>query len=348
MATQAPLLPSTFKSIQWTVAGTPSETLSLNESTPLPPVTGSNILVKVHAAALNPVDWKLMRGGVPLLVMPKVRVLGMDVAGTVVAIGPKARKRLQVVDEVMAMLSFSQSGALTEYTIVEESIVVKKPQRWSFEQAAALPLVATTVWESLVVRGKLKKGDKVLINGASGGTGTVGVQVAKALGAYVVGVCSTVNMQLVKDIGADEVVDYKTTNVTEKYQNRDFDIVFDTVGDAAEIWAHNATLIKPTGNLVRIAGDADSFDSPIKLLRIGADIASKKAYSLLTSGPGYHLFTAFPNGEILAKVIKTLDEDGKVNPIIDSVNEFTLPAVLAAIEKSQSARAKGKIVFKIA
>ncbi|KAG0207809.1 hypothetical protein BGX28_001055 [Mortierella sp. GBA30] len=349
MATFAPSLPKTQKSIQWTTAGDPSEILSLNDSAPVPiaAVTGSNILLKVHAAALNPVDWKLMRSGVvPSLLMPKVRVPCMDVAGTVVGVGPKAT-RFHVGDEVIAMLDFSQSGALTEYTVVAESLLVKKPQRWSFEQAAAWPLVASTVWQGLVVRGHIKKGDRVLINGASGGTGTVAVQMATALGAYVVGVCSTANVQLVKDIGADEIVDYKTTNVTEKYRNQDFDIVFDTVGTAAEIWANNKTILKPTGSLIRIAGPVDVMDSPFKFIGAGIQVGSHKLISFLQRGPGYHLYTTFPDGKVLDKAIKTLDEIAKADPVIDSVNEFTLPSVLAAFEKSQSGRARGKIVIKM-
>lgn len=175
MATFAPSLPTTIKSIQWTSIGKPVDILSLNEAAPLPKVTGSNVLIKVHAAALNPVDWKLMKGGVaPRLLMPSTKVPGLDVAGTVVAVGPKAGKKVQIGDHVLAMLNFAQSGALTEYTIADESIVVKKPERWSFEQAASWPLVATTVWSALVIHGGIKKGDKVLINGASGGTGKEG------------------------------------------------------------------------------------------------------------------------------------------------------------------------------
>ncbi|KAF9951852.1 NADPh quinone reductase [Mortierella alpina] len=225
MSSYAPSLPKTQRSIQWTNPGKPAEVLSLNDSAPVPTVSGSDILVKVHAAALNPVDWKLMRGGiVPRLLMPKIKVPGMDVAGTVVGVGPKASDRFQVGDKVMAMLSFAQSGALTEYTIVEASLVVKTPERWSFEQAAAWPLVATTVWKALVDYGHIKSGDKVLVNGASGGT----------------------------------------------------------------------------------------------------------------------------DGKVLANAVKTLDQVAKADPVIDSVNEFTMPAVLAAFDKSQSGRAKGKIVIKIA
>ncbi|KAI1315434.1 hypothetical protein EDD11_000767 [Mortierella claussenii] len=347
MATYAPSLPTTFKMLQWTVPGAPSEALSFTEAAPMPSVTGSNVLVKVHASALNPVDWKLMKGGLPRLLMPKIKVPCLDIAGVVVATGPKAGKKVQVGDEVMAMLNFSQSGGLTEYTVVEESLLIKKPARWSFEQAAAWPLVATTVWQALVTRGKIKKGDKVLINGASGGTGTVGVQLAKAMGAHVVGVCSTANVELVKGLGADEVVDYKTTDVTELYTNQDFDIVFDTVGSAAEIWAKRKSILKPSGNLVCIVGNDSAMDTPFHFLFAGAEIGSKKIASFLTFGPGYHLFTTFPDGDVLDKAIKILDEDAKADPVIDSVHEFTLPSVLDAFEKSKSGRSRGKLVVKI-
>ncbi|KAF9346129.1 hypothetical protein BGX26_002390 [Mortierella sp. AD094] len=347
MATFAPSLPKTIKSIQYTAPGKPSDVLSFNEAAPLPTVTGSNVLVKVHASALNPVDWKLMKGGIPRFIMPKIKVPSLDIAGIVVATGPKAGKKFQIGDEVLAMLNFTQSGGLTEYTIVDESLLAKKPKRWSFEQAAAWPLVVSTVWQALVTRGRIKKGDKVLVNGASGGTGTVGVQVAKALGAYVVGVCSTANVELVKGLGADEVVDYKTTDVTEKYTNQDFDIVFDTVGSAEEIWAKRNTILKPTGNLIRIAANENAFDTPFHLLAIGVDIGSKKLFSYLKSGPGYHLFTNHPDGDVLSKAVKVLDE-ANADPAIDSVHDFTLPSVLAAFEKSQSSRAKGKIIVKIA
>ncbi|KAF9164959.1 hypothetical protein BGX21_000734 [Mortierella sp. AD011] len=347
MATFAPNLPKTMKAIQYTAPGKPADIFSFNETVPLPTVTGSNILVKVHASALNPVDWKLMKGGLPRFLMPKIKVPCLDISGTVVATGPKAGKKFQIGDEVLAMLLFTHSGGLTEYTLVDESILAKKPKRWTFEQAAAWPLAAGTVWQALVDRGGIKKGDKVLINGASGGTGTIGVQVAKALGAYVVGVCSTANLELVKSIGADEVVDYKTTDVTEKYTNQDFDIIFDTVGSAEEIWAKRNTLMKPTANLIRIAARDDVFDSPLTLLAVGADVGSKKVFSFLRSGPGYHLFTNHPNGDVLQNVIKVLDE-AKAEPTIDSVYEFTLPSVLSAFERSQSGRAKGKIVVKIA
>lgn len=215
----------------------------------------------------------------------------------------------------------------------------------------------------------------------------MGVQICKALGAYVVGVCSTTNVQLVKDLGADEVVDYKTTDVTQKYRDQDFDIVFDTVGEAADvrtrilgqlrfssmtgegsneswsfwiptvrtplltllsfsqIWNSRDTILKPSGNLIRIVGADNAMDTPFHLLYSEAGIGSKKVTSFLKSGPGYHLYTTFPSGEVLSKAIEQLAES---DPVIDSVNEFNLPSVLAAFDKSASSRAKGKIVIKIA
>ncbi|KAF9573111.1 NADPh quinone reductase [Mortierella alpina] len=349
MTTYAPSLPKTQTRIQWTTVGNPADVLHLNDSAPVPTVSGSQVLIKVHAVALNPIDTKLMQGFPVRLTMPSVKVPGLDIAGTVVGVGVKASSRFQVGDKVMVMLDLHKSGGLTEYTVAEASLLVKKPERWSFEQAAAWPLVAHTVWQALVVKGKIKRGDKVLINGASGGTGTVGVQMAKALGAYVVGVCSTANVQLVKDLGADEVVDYKTTNVTERYRSQDFDIVFDTVDTAAEIWANNKTLMKPTGNLVRIAGSHQQDEQKLStLLRDGVEIMMNKLISLLKRGPGYHFIFVMADGESVGNAVRTLDQVAKANPVIDSVNEFTLPSVIAAYDKSLTGRAKGKIVIRVA
>lgn len=237
MATYAPNLPETMKAVHWTNIGKPADILTLDEHQPLPVPKGTNILVKVHASALNPVDWKLMKGGVPRFLMPRVKTPGLDISGVVVGLGPKVGRsnkpgvqKFTIGDRVMAMLDFSKSGGLQEYTLVDEAILVKTPSEWDDLAAAAFPLVGTTVYESLVVRGSIKKGDKVLVNGASGGTGSVAVQLATALGATVVGVCSTANVELVKKLGAAEVVDYTSAKVHEQYTNRNFDIIFDTVG----------------------------------------------------------------------------------------------------------------------
>jgi len=166
-----------MKAIQWTCPNkNRQDQLKMNESAPVPTASGTQVLIRVHASSVNPIDWTLMKGGVPWHFMPKIKVPGWDAAGTIVALGPKAGQsestpKFEIGDEIMTMLDCKVSGAFQEYTVVDESFLAKKPERWTFEQAAAWPLVVSTVWNALVVRGKLKKGDKVLIVGASGGTG---------------------------------------------------------------------------------------------------------------------------------------------------------------------------------
>lgn len=234
MATYATDLPQTMKAIHWTKVGNPADILTLDENLPLPVPTGTNILVKMRASSINPVDWKLMKGAFPRFLMPKVKTPGLDISGVVVGLGPnagKGRKKFAIGDRVMAMQDLRKPGALQDYTLVDESILVKTPDEWNDPEAAAFPLVGTTVYQALVLSAQLKASDKVLINGASGGVGTVAVQIAKALGASVVGVCSKTNVELVKKLGAEDVVDYTTTKVHEKYTNKDFDVILDAVGN---------------------------------------------------------------------------------------------------------------------
>ncbi|KAG0363501.1 hypothetical protein BG005_011444 [Podila minutissima] len=352
MATYAPNLPETMKAIHWTKIGKPAEILALDEHQPLPTLTGTNILVKVHASALNPVDWKLMKGGVPRFLMPKVKTPGLDISGVVVGLGPKAGKsnklgvqKFAIGDRVMAMLDFSKSGGLQEYTLVDEAILVKTPAEWDALAAAAFPLVGTTVYESLVIRGGIKKGDRVLVNGASGGTGSVAVQLATALGAAVVGVCSTANVELAKKLGAAEVVDYTATKVHEQYSNRNFDIILDTVG-SDELYATSGTLLKPSGQYIQIAGADSAMDSPFHLLYSGLQILHKKLYGLLTRGAGYQLFTTFPNGANLATAAHILVR-ANATPTVAATFEFSLDQVLEAYKQSQSGRARGKLVVTL-
>jgi len=352
MATYASNLPETMKAVHWTNVGKPADILTLEEHQPLPVPTGTNILVKVCASALNPVDWKLMKGGVPRLLMPKVKTPALDISGTVVGLGPKVGRsnkagvqKFAIGDRVMAMLDFSKSGGLQEYTLVDESILVKTPLEWDDLAAAAFPLVGTTVYESLVVRGQIKKGDRVLVNGASGGTGSVAVQLATALGASVVGICSTANVDFVKKLGAVEVVDYTSAKVHEQYTNKDFDIIFDTVG-SGQLYATSGTLLKSSGQYIQIAGADNAMDSPFHLLYSGLQILRKKLHGLVTCGPGYQLFTTFPNGTNLATAAHILVK-ANAKPTVASTFEFSLDQVLEAYSQSQSGRAKGKLVVTL-
>ncbi|KAF9974856.1 hypothetical protein BGZ73_001671 [Actinomortierella ambigua] len=363
-------LPTTQKAIQYTKFGSPSDVLELNSSAPVPTPGPSEVIIKVHAAALNPVDWKLMKGGVSNFLIPSVMTPGLDVAGTIVAVGTKVAQHhptnssnarvepFKVGDEVLAFLHFKFSGgALKEYTNVDVSYIAHKPASLSFEEAAALPLVAVTDWEALVIRGKIQKGHKVLINGASGGCGTTAVLLAKAFGAHVVGVCSTRNVDFVKQLGADEVVDYTKTKVWEQYTSQDFDIVYDTTSSGPALWQNADKLLKRNGAFITISESEDTMSSLKDFLGAGVTIAARKISSFFCSGPSFHLFTAFPSGPVLRQVVEKLVEEGEDDdkiskrqrkPAIDSIHEFTLDGVLKAFEQSKSRRARGKIIVKIA
>ncbi|ORY00419.1 NAD(P)-binding protein [Basidiobolus meristosporus CBS 931.73] len=248
----------------------------------------------------------------------------------------------------MAFLHFRNGpGALREYVNVDVSLVNHKPDRLSFDQAAAIPLASVTIWEALVIRGKMKKGDKVLINGASGGTGTAAVQLAKAFGATVVAVCSSRNAEFVKSLGADEVVDYETTKVYEQYTQQDFDIVLDCAGTYEELWAHEQTLVKRKGVFVRIVSKDHAMDSLVNLALSGSHYLLQSAYSWIRSGPSLHLFTATPSGKVLKQVTHCLVDENGFQPVIDSVYDFSPESVLQAFDKSASHRARGKIVIRV-
>ncbi|KAG0360096.1 NADPh quinone reductase [Mortierella sp. AD032] len=184
-----------------------------------------------------------------------------------------------------------------------------------------MPLSTVTAWQELVDYGKLKKRDKVLINGASGGTGTAAVQLAKALRAHVMGVCSGSNAQMVKSLGADEVVHYKTTGVTERFIKQDFDGYSYSWGPGI-FWAKRHTLIKSSFNLVLIAPKDNVTDTPYHMLYAGACVVNKKTATFLQRGPGYHLFLTKADGVELEEGVKAL-EDAEADPTIDSVYEFT-------------------------
>ncbi|KAF9317416.1 hypothetical protein BG003_000802 [Podila horticola] len=338
-----------MKAVHWTKVGNPAHILTLDENLSLPVPTGTNVLVKMHASSINPVDWKLMKGALPRFLMPKVKTPGLDISGVVVGLGPGVGKKSKKAgvqtftlgDRVMAMLDLSKSGALQDYTLVDESLLIKTPDEWTDLQAAAFPLVGTTIYQALVVSANIKKGDKVLINGASGGTGTVAVQIATALGASVVGVCSKANADLVRSLGAEEVVDYNTTKTHEKYINMDFDIILDAVGNS-EFYANSGKLLKSTGHYIQIAGPEDSMNSLVGGLYLGAQIVGRMLYSVLTGGPSFRFVTVSANGEHLAAATHIMVRT-KAKAVIEHTYYFSLRGVLGAVALSQSGRTKGKV-----
>jgi NADPH:quinone reductase-like Zn-dependent oxidoreductase len=248
-----------MKAIIQTEYGSP-DVLSLQE-VENPVVAANEVLVKVHATSVNAGDWHLMRGDPFLsrlmfggILKPKINILGMDIAGHVEAVG-KDVTQFQVGDEVYGDLSESGFGAFAEYVCATEAALSLKPTNISFEQAATVPCAARTALQGLRDCGRVKSGQKVLINGASGGVGSFSVQIAKTLGAEVTAVSSTNKMEMMKTLGANHIIDYTQTDITKNGQ--EYDLILDaaayrSVFDYAPILKHEGTYVLIGGSISRL------------------------------------------------------------------------------------------------
>jgi NADPH:quinone reductase-like Zn-dependent oxidoreductase len=221
-----------MQAIVYTTYGSP-DVLQLKEvANPTP--KDNEVLIKVHAASANPLDWHLMRAEPFLarlengLLKPKNTKLGADIAGRIEAIG-RSVTQFQIGDEVFGAIFINELGGFAEYVCVPEELLALKPAKMTFEQAAAVPIAAFTALQGLRNKGQIQPGQKVLINGASGGVGTFAVQIAKSFGTEVTGVCSTRNLEMVRSIGADHVIDYTQADFTKNGQR--YDLIFDAVGN---------------------------------------------------------------------------------------------------------------------
>jgi NADPH:quinone reductase-like Zn-dependent oxidoreductase len=303
------------------------------EEIPRPSPGEGEVLVKVCAASVNAGDWHLMRGTpFPVrlvfgLTKPKHEVLGADVAGRVEAVG-KNVSRFQPGDEVFGDISEFGFGAFAEYVCVSENAFALKPCNLSFEEAAAVPAAAMTALQGLRDKGQIQSGQKVLINGASGGVGTYAVQIAKSFGAEVTGVCSTGKMDLVRSIGADHVIDYTQEDFTRNGQR--YDLILAANG-YQPISAYKRAL-SPEGTYVMSGGSgAQMFQAMFR----GPWIS-------LTSGKKMGNMLVKPNREDLL-FLKALLEDGKVVPVID--RRYALSELAEAIRYVEEGHARGKVVI---
>jgi len=325
-----------MKAIVYTQYGSP-DVLQLQEiEQPTPKDT--EILVKVHAASANPADWHIMRGAPFLarltngLFKPKVPRLGADLAGTVEAVG-KNVSQFKVGDEVFGELSLSGMGSFAEYICVDEnSAIALKPTNLTFEQAAAVPLAGFTAVQGLRDTGHVQAGQTVLVNGASGGVGMFAVQYAKACGAEVTGVCSTRNLDLVRSIGADYVVDYTQEDFTKTGQQ--YDLIYCAVGNRSITDYKQA--LKPKGVCV-IAGFTGLGLLFSHMLIGPRRVSDGKRVGLME--------TAHPNKKDLL-VMKELLETEKVKPVIDK--RYPLSETAEAIRYLETGRARGKVVINVA
>ena len=295
----------------------------------------SELLLRVRAAALNPYDWHFVRGepyGIRLmsgLGKPKNKRLGADVAGVVETVG-RSVTQFKPGDAVYGLCQ----GAFGEYVCTAESKLVKKPDGMTFEQAASIPIAGLTALQSLRDKGKIQPGQRVLVNGASGGVGTFGVQIAKAFGANVTGVTSTRNVELVRSIGADDVIDYTKQDFTKGTQR--FDLILDCVGNHS--FSEYCRVLNPGGKIIGAGGKTDNW----MLEPIGRMI-STAVQSLFVSQKQVSIFAKMNQADLLA--INELLTSGKVTPVIDRRYELDdLPEGMRYLEEGH---ARGKVVIVI-
>lgn len=293
------------------------------------------VLVKVHASSANAGDWHVLRAD-PFVVRffagltkPKFEILGSDIAGTVEAVGDGVQ-RFKPGDEVYGDVSGHGFGGFAEYVSVPETALAKKPECLSFEEAAAVPVAGVTALQALRDHGKIKAGQKVLINGASGGVGTYAVQIAKAFGAEVTAVCSTAKADLVRSLGADHVIDYTKEDFAANGAR--YDLVYAPNGSRS-IFDYRRVL-KDGGIYVMSGGAGKQMAQAMflgPLLSLGA---TRKMGNML----------AKPNADDLT-FLKGLIEDGKIRPVVD--REYPLEKVPDAIRYLEEGHAKGKVVIAV-
>lgn len=304
------------------------------ETVEKPVPTDDQLLIRVHAASINPLEWHYLRGTPYLmrldsgLTRPKSPRLGVDFAGTVEAVGRNV-SGFKPGDEVFG----GKNGALADYVCASPRAVVAKPANLTFEQAAAVPIAAVTALQGLRDRGKLRAGESVLINGASGGVGTFAVQIAKVLGAEVTGVCSTRNVELVRSLGADRVVDYTRENFTEGTER--YDLILDMVGNHDLLDLRR--VLKPEGRYVVIGGPSGRWLRPM-------DRALRAMLLSRFVSQEMGMFVADLNPEALT-TLRDLLASGKVTPVLDRTYE--MGEIAEAIRYLETGRARGKVVIRM-
>ena len=301
-----------------------------------PTAGDKEVLIQVRAASVNPLDWHFMRGS-PLalrigtgLRKPTNPRLGVDVAGQVESVGRNV-KQFKPGDEVFGACR----GAFAEYACASERTLVKKSDQVTFEQAAAVPVAALTALQGLRDKGHIQPGQKVLINGAAGGVGTFAVQIAKSFGADVTGVCSTRNLDVVRSIGADRVIDYTQEDFTKGTQR--YDLILDCVGNHS--FSARRRVLNHNGICVMVGGPNEGrwigpLAGPLKALALSRFVSQNFVLILTRLGKKDDL-----------TVIQELIKAGKVTPVID--RHYRLSEVPAAIRYLEAGHARGKVVITL-
>ena len=313
---------------------------------PDPVACPGEVVVAIAAASVNPLDVKLRDGEFKRVLPHRMPlVLGHDLAGTVVAVGPQTR-RFKVGDEVFGCAGTNRIGSFAERIAVAETDLAAKPASLGMVEAAALPLVSLTAWQVLLDRAKLRPGQRVLIHAGSGGVGTVAIQLARHLGAQVATTVGPNNLALAKELGADVVIDYHHEAFEQRLSG--YDVVLNTLGP--EVLEKSLKVLKAGGKLVSISGPPD----PGFARQIGAGFLVRQLLGLASCkirskakkrGVDYSFLFMRADGGQLAEIAKLVDA-GAIRPVIDQV--FAFDETPAAMARVASGRARGKVVIRIA
>lgn len=312
---------------------------------PEPELGDEDVLVDIHAAGLNPLDSKIRDGAFkPLLPYRPPFILGHDMAGRVVRIGAKVR-RFKAGDEVYARPRDGRIGTLAERIAVHADDLALKPTNLTMEEAASIPLVGLTAWQALVDRAGLRKGQKILIHAGSGGVGTFAIQLAKHLGATVATTTSTANVDLVRSLGADVVIDYKTQDFENVLSG--YDVVLNSLG--GDTLQKSLSVLKPGGTLISISGPPDPDFARQKGLNWGLrQLMRLLSFGIRRKAKGRGLAYSFlfmrADGGQLSQ-ITALVEAGAIRPVMDRI--FPFKATNEALAYLDTGRSKGKVVVQL-
>jgi NADPH:quinone reductase-like Zn-dependent oxidoreductase len=302
-----------------------------------------DVVIEVHAAAVNPIDWKIRRGYQQAVIHYDLpHTLGLDASGVVVAVGPKVR-RFSVGDEVYTSPTHRRPGTYAEYVAVDERAVARKPKGLTHEQAAGIPLAGLTAYKALVEVAEIRLGQKVFIQAGAGGVGSLAIQIAKQRGCEVATTCSARNADLVSELGADRVIDYRTEAYDEVL--RDYDAVLDSLG--GEHKERYRKVLRKGGIVSSIVNDIPELvKNHGPYLGMGRAVVSILGNMLgaRLAGRRYAQVVRRPDGAALERLTH-LVEDGAIQPLVDRV--FPLEDIVEAHRYSESGRARGKIIIAV-
>lgn len=312
---------------------------------PEPVLADNDVLVQIHAAGVNPLDLKIRDGEFKMILPYRMPlIMGNDLAGVVVRVGARVQ-RFKPGDEVYARPDDNRIGAFAEFIAIKESSLAIKPKDLTMEQAASIPLVGLTAWQALVEKANVKKGQKVLIHAGSGGVGTIAIQLAKHLGAYVATTTSTANVEWVKRLGADLVIDYKKDDFEKVLHG--YDLVLNSLG--TDTLEKSLQVLKPGGLLISISGPPDAdfaksaglsgfFKVVMGLLSYGIRKKAKRR------GVSYSFLYMRASGDQLSKITSLIDA-GAIVPVVDRV--FPFQQTQQALDYVETGRAKGKVIVTL-